>query len=90
MNLPATTFGPTFARSLRRKRGRLGDIWFVDEAFIKIRGQLHYLWRAVDQDGDVLDILVSRRRDKRAAKRFFRRALKHQGTPPWQVVTDNR
>ena len=62
-------FGPTFARSLRRKRGRLGDVWFVDEVFIKIRGQLHYLWRAVDQDGDVLDILVTKRRDKRAAKR---------------------
>jgi len=45
-------FGPTYARSLRRKQGRLGDIWHVDELFITIRGQLHYLWRAVDQDGD--------------------------------------
>ncbi len=81
-------FGPTFARSLRRKRGRLGDVWFVDEVFIKIRGQLHYLWRAVDQDGDVLDILVTKRRVKRAAKEFFRKVLKEQGQPPWQLITD--
>lgn len=80
--------GPTYARSLRRKQGRLGDIWHVDELFITIRGQLHYLWRAVDQDGDVIDILVTKRRDRRAAKRFFRRALKHQGQVPWQLITD--
>ena len=48
----------------------------------------HYLWRAADQDGDVLDIPVPRRRDKRAAKRFFRKVLKQQGRPPWQLVTD--
>ena len=81
-------FGPAYARSLRRKQGRLGDIWHVDELFITIRGQLHYLWRAVDQDGDVIDILVTKRRDRRAAKRFFRKALKHQGQVPWQLVTD--
>ncbi len=81
-------FGPGYARSLRRKQGRLGDTWFVDEVFVKIRGQLHYLWRAVDQDGDVIDILVTKRRNKHAAKGFFRRALKHQGKPPWQLVTD--
>ena len=81
-------FGPQYARAIRRKRGRLGDIWHVDELFIKIRGQRYYLWRAVDQDGEVIDILVTRRRDRRAAKRFFRRALKHQGSPPWQLVTD--
>jgi len=81
-------FGPTYARSLRRKQGRLGDIWHVDEVFIKIRGERHYLWRAVDQDGDVIDILVTKRRDRQAAKRFFRKALKHQGQVPWQLVTD--
>ena len=81
-------FGPGYARAIRRKQGRLGDIWFVDELFIKIRGQRYYLWRAVDQDGDVIDILVTRRRDRRAAKRFFRTALKHQERPPWQLVTD--
>ena len=81
-------FGPDYARTLRRKRGRLGDIWHVDELFITIRGQRHYLWRAVDQDGDVIDILVTRRRDRRAAKRFFRKILRHEGKLPWQLVTD--
>ena len=81
-------FGPEYARTLRRRQGRLGDIWHVDELFITIRGQRHYLWRAVDQDGDVLDILVTRRRDRNAARRFFRKVLKHQGRPPLQLVTD--
>jgi putative transposase len=81
-------FGPTYARSLRRKQGRRGDIWHVDEVFVKIQGEQLYLWRAVDQDGDTLDILVTKRRDKRAAKRFFRKVLKGQGEVPWKVVTD--
>jgi putative transposase len=81
-------FGPTYTRSLRRKQGRFGDVWHVDEVFITIRGERHYLWRAVDQDGDIIDILVTKRRDRRAAKRFFRKALKHQGQVPWQLVTD--
>ena len=81
-------FGPDYARSLRRQRGRLGDIWYVAELFLTIRGQRRYLWRAVDQDGDVIDILVTKKRDHRAAKRFFRKALKHQEKPPWQLVTD--
>jgi hypothetical protein len=58
------------------------------EVFITIRGERHYLWRAVDQDGDVLDILITRHRDRRAAKRFFRKVLKHKGGPPWQLLTD--
>jgi putative transposase len=81
-------FGPTYARSLRRKQGRLGDIWHVDELFITIRGERRYLWRAVDQDGDVIDILVTKHRNRRAAKRFFLRTLKHQGQVPWHLVTD--
>ena len=81
-------FGPTYARKLRRKQGTLGDIWHIDELFIRIRGRRHYLWRAVDQDGDVIDILVTRRRDGRAAERFFRKALKCQRKPPWQLITD--
>ena len=79
-------FGPSYAHTLRRRQGRLGDIWHVDELFITI--QRHYLWRAVDQDGDVLDILVTRHRDKSAAKRFFHKVLKHQGRPPLALVTD--
>ncbi len=81
-------FGPSYARKLRRKQGKLGDIWHVDELFITIQGQRLYLWRAVDKDGDAIDILVTKRRDRRAAKRFFRKTLKHQGKLPWQLVTD--
>ena len=81
-------FGPGFAKRLRNKQGKLGDTWFADEVFIKINGELHYLWRAVDQDGDVLDILVQRRRDKRAALRFFRKMLRAQGSTPRILVTD--
>ena len=69
-------FGVDYARGLRRRQGRLGDTWFLDEVFVTIRGQRHYLWRAVDQDGDVIDILVQRRRNAHAAKRFFRKLLK--------------
>jgi len=77
-----------YARCLGWKQGRLGDIWHVDEVFITMRGKCHYLWRAVDQDGDVIDILVTKRRDRQAAKRFFRKALTHQRQLPWQLVTD--
>jgi len=81
-------FGPRFRQSLKRREGRLGDTWHVDEVFITIRGQVHYLWRAVDQDGDVIDILVQRRRNASAAKRFFAQALKGQGDAPNRVTTD--
>jgi putative transposase len=74
--------------SLRRKQGQLGDIWYVDEVFVKIRGQQLYLWRAVDQDGDVLDILVTKKRNRQAAKRFFRKVLKGQSDVPCRLVTD--
>jgi putative transposase len=59
----------------------LGDTWYLDEVFIKIHGELHYLWRAVDQDGDTIDILVQKRRNKAVAKRFFRKLLKGQSEP---------
>lgn len=81
-------FGPEYARKLKRCQGRLGDLWHLDEVFVKIRGEWHYLWRAVDQDGDVIEILVQRYRNARAAKRFFRKLLKGQGSRPWQLVTD--
>jgi putative transposase len=67
------TFGQAFANGLRRRRPRPGDKWHLDEVFIKIQGKNHYLWRAVDQHGNVLDILVTSRRDATAATRFFRR-----------------
>ncbi len=65
-------FGGEYARTLRRRQGRLGDTWYLDELFVRIQGKRQYLWRAVDQDGDVIDILVQPRRDGRAARRFFR------------------
>ena len=65
------TFGAAYARRLTRRQGRLGDIWHLDEVFVTIQGRRHYFWRAVDQDGDVLDILVQSHRDCRAATRFF-------------------
>ena len=81
-------FGPEYARGLKRRQGRLGDTWHLDEVFVTIQGQRQYLWRAVDQDGDVIDILVQPRRDRRAAKRFFRKLLKGQGRVPGRLVTD--
>jgi len=82
------TFGPEYARKLRKRQGRLGDTWYLDEVFIKTHGELHYLWRAVDQNGDSIDILVQKRRNKAAAKRFFRKLLKGQCQPPWRMITD--
>jgi putative transposase len=81
-------FGPDYARKLRRRQGRLGDSWFLDEVFVTIRGQRHYLWRAVDQDGDVIDILVQRRRNAHAAKRFFCKLMRGQGSEPRWLITD--
>jgi putative transposase len=82
------TFGPVYARRLRRRQGRLGDTWHLDELFVTIQGRQQYLWRAVDQDGDVIDILVQPRRDRRAAERFFRKLLKGQGCAPRRLITD--
>ena len=63
-------------------------MWHLDEVFVNIQGKRHYLWRAVDQDGDVIDVLVQRYRNARAAKRFFRKLLKGHGSKPWRLVTD--
>ena len=81
-------FGSEYVRALKRRQGRLGDTWHLDELFVNIQGQQHYLWRAVDQDGDVIDILVQPRRDRRAAERFFRKLLKGQGHEPRRLVAD--
>ena len=82
------TFGAAYARRLKRRQGRLGDTWHLDEVFVTIKGRRHYCWRAVDQDGDVLDILVQSHRDCRAATRFFRKLLKGQERQPVRLVTD--
>jgi putative transposase len=81
-------FGQVYANRLRHKSPRPGDRWHLDEVFLKIDGRLHYLWRAVDQDGDVLDILVQSRRDKKAAKKFFRKLLKGLRYVPRVLITD--
>jgi putative transposase len=81
-------FGQTFANQLRRRRPRPGDKWHLDEVFPTINGKRQYLWRAVDQDGIVLDILVTSRRDARSATRFFRRLLTGLRSVPRVVITD--
>jgi putative transposase len=81
-------FGQPYANGLRRRSPRPGDRWHLDEVFLKINGRLHYLWRAVDQDGDVLDILVQSHRDKKAAKKFFRKLLKGLRYVPRLIITD--
>jgi putative transposase len=73
---------------LRRRRPRPGDKWHLDEVFFTINGTRHYLWRAVDQDDNVLDILVQSRRNKKAAKKFFRKLLKGLTYVPRVVITD--
>jgi hypothetical protein len=75
-------FGRTYAKTLKRRRPQPGDKWFLDEVFVRIRGKLHYLWRAVDQYGNVLDVLVQSRRNTKAAKRFFCKLLKGWATHP--------
>jgi putative transposase len=81
-------FGPKYAKKLRRKHQGYGDTFFLDEVFIKINGTQHYLWRAVDQDGEVVDIYLQKRRDGMAAKRFFKRLLKNNRGEPRKIVTD--
>jgi putative transposase len=81
-------FGQAYANQLRRRRPQPGDKWHLDEVFLSINGKRHYLWRAVDQDGHVLDILVQRRRDKHAAKKFFRKLLKGCQYVPRVIITD--
>ncbi|CAM5314635.1 IS6 family transposase [Streptomyces hirsutus] len=81
-------FGPVYARELRRRRPRAGDTWHLDEVFIKVNGERQYLWRAVDRDGNALDILVQRPRDAKAAKRFLAKLMKKQGRVPRVLITD--
>ena len=81
-------FGPEFATRLRRKHRGYGDTFYIDEVFIKIDGKQHYLWRAVDQDGEVVDVYLQKRRDGDTAKRFFKRLLRKHRDEPRKVVTD--
>ncbi len=84
----ALKFGPDYARRLKRKPPSRHDIWHLDEVVVTIAGQKHGLWRAVDQDGYVLDEIVQTRRDTKAAKRLLKRLLRKQGCPPRRMITD--
>ena len=84
-------FGPLFAAEIRKRRVRHGSYslwrWHLDEVFVRINGETHYLWRAVDHEGEVLEVLATKRRDREAALRFLRRAMKRYGRPA-SIVTD--
>jgi putative transposase len=81
-------FGPKYAKRQRRNHRGFGDTFLVDEVFIKIGGKQHYLWSAVDQDGEVVDVLLQTRRNTPAAMRFFKKTLTSAGGPPHTIVTD--
>jgi len=81
-------FGALYTRRLKRKHQGYGDTFYIDEVFVKIKGKQHYLWRAVDQDGEVVDVYLQARRDGAAAKRFFKRLLRSHGNEPRKIVTD--
>ena len=81
-------FGPVYAAPLKRRRPKLGDKWFLDEVLLKMNGVQHYLWRAVDQHGAVIDILVQPKRNQRAAMLFFRKLLRTTKRKPRVIVTD--
>jgi putative transposase len=81
-------FGAIYTRRLKRKHRGYGDTFYIDEVFMKINGKQHYLWRAVDQDGEVLDVFLQARRDGAAAKRFFKRLLRSHGSEQRKIVTD--
>ncbi|MEC9143864.1 MAG: IS6 family transposase [Pseudomonadota bacterium] len=81
-------FGAIYTRRPKRKHRGYGDTFYIDEVFVKINGIQHYLWRAVDQDGEVVDVLLQARRDGATAKRFFKRLLRSNGGEPRKIVTD--
>ena len=81
-------FGPKYASKLKKTHRGYGDTFFIDEVFVKIDGKQHYLWRAVDQDGEVVDVFLQKRRNSVAAKRFFKRLLKKNRGEPRKIVTD--
>jgi putative transposase len=81
-------FGAIYTRRLKRKHRGYGDTFYIDEVFVKINGKQHYLWRAVDQDGEVVDVYLQAKRDGATAKRFFRRLLRNHQGEPGKIVTD--
>ncbi len=81
-------FGPAIARRLRQRRPKPSPRWHLDEMAVRIAGERMYLWRAVDEEGEVLDVLAQRRRDKRAARRLMRKLFRKQGFAPTAITTD--
>ncbi len=88
IRLSCNKFGLKYVRRLKKKHQGYGDTFFIDEVFVRIDGKQHYLWRAVDQDGEIVDVFLQRRRDGKAAKRFLKRLLKAHGMEPRKIVTD--
>lgn len=84
----AAAFGPQFARRVKKRQGPRGDRWLLDEMTVSIGGERRYLWRAVDQDGDMLDTLIQKRKNTDAANRFFRKLMTGQGRVPLDITTD--
>lgn len=84
----AEKFGRDFAGAVRRRAPQRGDKWHMDEVVVSIAGKKHWLWRAVDQDGFVLDVLVQRRRDRNTARRLMRKLLKKTARAPRVIITD--
>lgn len=81
-------FGPAIAANIRRSRQRADSVWYLDEIVVRIGGKRMFMWRAVDKEGEVLDVLVQKRRNKAAALKLLRKLLKNQGFTPDQIVTD--
>jgi putative transposase len=81
-------FGSKYAQRLRRKHQGYGDTFYINEVFVRIQGEQHYLFWAVDQDGEVVDVFIQKRRDGKAAKRFFKRLLRRHNDEPRKIVTD--
>jgi len=88
IRLRCIKFGAIYTRRLKRKHRGYGDTFFIDEVFVKINGKQHYLWRAVDQDGEIIDVFLQAKRDGAAAKRFFKRLMRNHGGEPRKIVTD--
>ncbi|EED31270.1 transposase [gamma proteobacterium NOR5-3] len=88
IRLWCSKFGAIFSRRLKRKHSGYGDTFYIDEVFVKINGKQHYLWRAVDQDGEVVDVFLQAKRDGAAARRFFKRLLRSHSGEPRKIVTD--
>ena len=84
----ANKFGPAIAANIRKARGCADSVWHLDEMVVRINGKRMYMWRAADKEGEVLDVLVQKRRNKAATLKLLRKLFKNQGEPPEQIVTD--